>query len=57
MADIEQLNPDKPPRIGETVFTDHGSRLAPRIVRDNPKTFAIAVTVLPIAAFCLVFFW
>ena len=57
MGKVTRLDPHKPRRLGETVFTGSGLRLAPQVVRDNAPWFALALVVLPATAFCLVFFW
>ena len=57
MADVTELKPRKPRKIGETIFTERGSRLSPvRNVVDS-GWFKPLIVTLPIAAFVLVFFW
>ena len=57
MPRVHRLDTSKPRRIGDTVFTKSGSRLVPVSAEDRPVAFAVAMIVLPVAAFCVAFFW
>ena len=57
MPRVHRLDTTKPCRIGETVFTESGSRLVPVSAEVHPVAFVAAMIVLPVAAFCVVFFW
>ena len=57
MSKIANLDPRKPRKIGETVFTHSGSRLVPvRQFRDSGWFLPLMAT-LPVAAFVLVYLW
>ena len=57
VSNVADLDPKKPRKIGETVFTHTGSRLAPvRQLRDS-GWFRPLMATLPVGAFVLVYFW
>ena len=57
MADVTELKPGKPRKIGETIYTERGSRLSPVRSAVDSGWFKPLIVTLPIAAFVLVFLW
>ena len=57
MADVTELKPGKPRKIGETIFTDSGSRLSPAHRVVDSGWFLPLMLTLPVGAFILVLFW
>ncbi len=57
MTNVTDLNPKKPRKIGDTIYTDSGSRLSPTHRVIDSGWFKPLIITLPFAAFFLVFFW
>ena len=57
MTDVRELKPGKPRKIGETIFTESGSRLAPKRKVTDSGWFLPLLLTLPFGAFVLVLLW
>lgn len=57
MGKLVRFDPSRPKRLGETVFTDRGSRLASPVAKSPSRWFVLAMVLLPVSAFLLVLFY